>query len=99
MANTFSFERVHVRVYMYMHIYVRAHECVRVRAYVHTCVLNFQAASHTCPCVGSRALAGCCVYASDAKDASIAGTHLERRRVFCSRTFRMYSCNVMGPDM
>ena len=41
-------------------------------------------------CVGSRALAGCCVYASAAKDASIARTHLERRRVFCSRTFRMY---------
>ena len=99
MANTFSFERVRVCVCMYIHIYVRARECVRV----HTCVLNFQAASHMCPlaraCVGLRALAGCCVYACDAKDTSIAGTHLERRRVFCSRTFRMYSCNIMGPDV
>ena len=58
--------------------------------------VEFQAASRTrplaCACVRVclRALAGCCVYASAAKDASIARTHLERRRAFCSRNFRMY---------
>ena len=84
-----------------MNVFVRARArtCIRI---AHACALNFQAASRArtlacayvrsreSSCVGSHALAGCCVYASAAKDASIARTHLERRRVFCSRTFRMY---------
>ena len=74
--------------------------CARVCAYVRTCVLNFQAASrvrplacacvrsHPSTCVGSRALAGCCVYASATKDASIARTHLECRHVFLFKDFQ-----------
>ena len=59
----------------------------RARLHARTCVrVSPLAWVH----VGLRALAGCCVYASTAKDVSITRTHLDCRRVFCSRTFRMY---------
>ena len=84
---------------MNVFIRVRARTCIR-NARTRTRALNFQAVSRArlrayvrsreSACVGLRALAGCCVYVSAARDASIVRTHLQRRRVFCSRTFRMY---------
>ena len=71
---------VHIRVFMYIRTYI----------YVHVEFSGGITSAFVFACVGSRALAGCCVYTSAAKDASITQTHLECRRVFCSRTFRMY---------
>ena len=82
----FSFEHVRVHVYVMRAPYARVEFSSGItRACVRTCTY---VRSRESTCVGSRALVGCCVYVSAARDASIARTHLERRRVFCSRTFQ-----------
>ena len=80
--------RVHVYVMRVRQAATRARQlaraCVRTCAYVRL---------RESACVGAS-----CRTPSAARDASIARKHLERRRVFCSRTFRMLPQRAIHMD-
>ena len=82
--------RVHVYVMRVRQAATRARPLALARACVRTCAYVRLRES---ACVGAS-----CRTPSAARDASIARKHLERRRVFCSRTFRMLPQRAIHMD-